>query len=130
MLEIDCSELTTDEQLALAGELTKALESSAIAFLKSARIVFDVLGGRSLDEGKVSAVVLDFIGRRKDAQHYSAERKGNVIVVHSPDPVAAAHGRRRPDLPPNLFKCPLCPFVTPYEEMYNTHYRAHFFGVS
>jgi hypothetical protein len=48
-----------------------------------------------------------------------------TLVVHSADPVAASQKRTTEKLPPNLFKCPFCSFVTPYEELYTVHTRLH-----
>jgi len=125
--EIDCTELTADEQLALAGEVTGALDGKGIALAKGRKIVLDNLSGADLDERTVEAAVSDFISRRKDASHYSVERAGDRIIVHSPDPIAASHSSRLQGLPPNLMKCPFCSFVTPYEELYVVHYRSHGF---
>jgi hypothetical protein len=126
-LEIDCTELTADEQLALAGELTESLGGKAIALPKGRRIVFDSVSGSAPDEGAIRAAVADFIARRKDSSHYSLEMESGDIIVRSPDPIAASHSKNVEKLPPNLLKCPFCPFVTPYEELYVVHYRAHGF---
>jgi len=75
----------------------------------------------------VEVAVHDFIARRSNAAGYSVERRGDTIVVHSPDPGAASRKRRLEGLPPNLFKCPFCPFVTPYQELYVVHCRSHGF---
>lgn len=129
MLEVDCSELTPDELYALAGAITESLGGSGMAVLKGRKIVLDDLTGSPLDETKVYDAVVGFIARRRDAANYSVEKEGERIVVHSPDPIAAAHAKRAGQLPPNLFKCPFCPFVTPYEEAYVVHYRSHGFGM-
>jgi len=126
-LEIDCSELTADEQLALAGEITEALGGKGIALPKGRMIVFDPLEGGGVDDRAVEEAVRDFLSRRKDSSRYSAERKGGKLVVHSPDPVAAGRSANLERLPPNLLKCPFCPFITTYEELYIVHCRSHGF---
>jgi hypothetical protein len=124
-LEIDCSELTADEQLALAGEITGALGGRGLALPKGRKIVLDSLSGPKPDDRTIEAAVADFLSRRKNSSLYSTERDGDTIIIHSPDPVKAGHFRRVERLPPNLLKCPFCSFVTPYEELYVVHYRAH-----
>ncbi len=129
MIEIDCGELTADEQLALAGALNEAMGASGVAFVRDRSIVFDSLVDTQPDKEKVLSVVAAFVSRRKDAAHYSVETKGERVVVHSPDPIAGKRSRRMKTLPPNLYKCPFssCGFVTPYEEAYVVHYRSHGF---
>ena len=129
MLEIDCEELTADERLALASSISEELAGAALALIKGDGIVFDSVGQGEVDPATVEAAVRRFVSRRRDAEHYSVEREGDRIIVRSPDPIAALHGRRQDELPPNVKKCPYCPFVTPYEELYTVHVRAHLFGV-
>ncbi len=128
MIEIDCAELTDDEQIALTGQVTDALEGAGMAVLKGKMIAVDSLGGPP-DPERVAAAVSRFVQRRRDSTHYSVERRGEKFTVHSPDPLAASRGRRVKMLPPNLFRCPFCGFVTPHEELYVVHYRAHGFVV-
>lgn len=127
MIQVDCNELTSDEELALTAELTEALKGKGMAFVKGRVIVFDDFGPSPLDEGAIESAVRDFISRRKDAQHYSCERRSDTLVVHSPDPIAAAKRRKPKGLPPNVYQCPFCPFITPYQELYVVHYRSHGF---
>jgi len=129
VLEIDCSELTADERLALASSISEELAGAALALIKGDDIVFDNLGKGEVDPKTIEGAVKRFVSRRRDAERYSIERDGDRIIVHSPDPIAALHGRRQNELPPNLKKCPYCAFVTPYEELYMVHVRAHLFGV-
>ena len=127
MIEVECSEMTFDEQLALASALSEGLSGGAVALVKDSRIVFDALTGVGLDE--VVGIVKGFVSKRKDAQYYSVEAKGDEITVHTPDPLARSRGRKDPGqlLPDNLLKCPFfgCGFVTPFQELYDIHVRAH-----
>ena len=129
MISIDCSELTADEQLALAEAVTEGLAGRGLALVKDESIVLDDLSGGTLGVSQVEAVVSRFVSRRKDAKDYSVERDGDRLVVRSPDPLARSRGRKMAELPDNVLKCPYCPFVTPYQELYNVHVRAHGFGV-
>jgi ribosomal protein S12 methylthiotransferase accessory factor YcaO len=129
LTEVDCRELTADEQIALAGAITDALRGSGIALVKGRKIVLDRLSGAQLDLHAVDSAIAGFIRRRKDASHYSIERQGDRIVVHSPDPIAGARAGKHEGLPPNLFKCPYCAYATPYEEAYEVHYKSHLFAV-
>jgi len=128
-MKIDCRELTADERLALASSVSEDLAGSALALIKGDDIVFDNFDQGEVDPEIVEEAVRRFVSRRRDAERYSIERNGDRIIVHSPDPTAALRGRRQNELPPNLKKCPYCALVTPYEELYTVHVRAHLFGV-
>jgi len=130
VLTVDCRELTIDEQLALASALSDELQGGAVALLRDEDIVFDVIGGKEVDEGRVMAVVREFVGRRKEGDHYGVELKGDRLIVHSADPLARSRGRRKQGLPPNILKCPACNFVTPYEEALVVHLRSHYAGLT
>jgi hypothetical protein len=128
MNEIDCRELTADEQLALAGAITGALQGKGVALVRGSSIVIDWLGGEPADDEAALAAILEFLARRHEANQYTVEKGARGWVLHSPDPVRASKRRRQAGLPPNLMKCPFCSFVTPYEEEYVVHYRSHGFG--
>jgi len=129
LVEVDCKELKPDEQLTLAGAITEFLGGKGLALAKGRRIVIDDLSSSKIEVETIRRAVSQFLAHRKDAEHYSLENEGDTIVVHSPDPVATAHPERMEQLPPNLFKCPYCSFVTQYEEAYIVHTRAHLFGI-
>ena len=129
MIVIDCQDLSADERIALASAVSDELAGRALALIKGESLVLDQLGEGSIEAERVDGIVRKFVSRRRDAAHYSVEREGDKIVVHSADPVAARRSRRQNELPPNLMKCPFCFFVTPYEEVYNVHVRAHGAGV-
>ncbi len=124
---MDCSELSMDEELALASEISDALEGKWVAVVKDEKIVFGPVMGGDLDEAVVESRIVNFIGRRKEHEFFSVERKGDTFFVHSADPIAAQEHRAQPGLPPNVLKCPFCPFVTPYQEAYVVHTRSHGF---
>ena len=131
MVSIDCRELTFDEQLALASDLSDQLGGKDVALIKGTSIVLDEISGTPPTVGRLGSIVQGFVAKRKDARYYSVETDGDRIVVHSPDPLARSRGRKDTgqSLPPNLLKCPYCPFVTPYQEEYDVHTRAHLFGI-
>jgi hypothetical protein len=128
MIVIDCSELSTDEKLALAAQISDDMSGSVFALVKGVNIVLDALTREKPELSEVKAVVADFISRRKDGSEYSMDVSGDQITVHSADPVAALRKRRQNELPPNLRQCPYCAFVTEYEELYTVHVRAHGVG--
>jgi hypothetical protein len=111
--------------MALAGEISDSLEGRGVALLDDKAIAVDLFDSWEDADKAIEAVVDKFIASRKEGAHYSAERSGNRIIVHSADPVKGMSRRRTEKLPPNLFKCPWCPFVTPHEELYVIHYRSH-----
>jgi hypothetical protein len=127
VIAVDCSELTTDEQLALASEISDALAGKWVALIRDKKIVFGPVLGGEFDQGIVEAAVRDFVGRRKEHQWFSVEWEGDKLLVHSADPIRALERRDRPGLPPNVLKCPFCSFVTTYQEAYVVHTRSHGF---
>jgi len=126
LIQIQCKEMTMDEQLALAGSISDGLQGRGIALVDGSRIVIDGLGG-NVDAMDVSKLVGDFVSKRKDAMYYRVESDGDKLTVHTPDPLARSRGSRHAGLPGNLLKCPHCSFVTPYQELYNVHLRSHYF---
>ena len=129
VLTIDCSEISADEKLALASQISDALEGQALALTKSDSIVLDMLTDEEVDLGTLQAIVDDFVSRRSDSKYYSVDASDETIVIHSADPIAASRRKTENTLPPNLRQCPFCAFITQYEEEYIVHYRSHLFGV-
>jgi hypothetical protein len=129
LIEVDCSEMDLDEQLALASAISDGLGGRGVALVKDAKVVIDAMS--RLAPSEVAALVGSFVARRKDSRHYSVEADGEEIRVHTPDPLARARGRKDTGelLPPNLLKCPFCNFVTPYRELYDVHFRSHGFAL-
>jgi hypothetical protein len=131
VISVSCAELTVDEQLALEVMLGDALGGRALVLNKGDEIVLDQLTDDRVTVGDVLPTVERFVSKRKDSQLYRVVAEGQKLVVSSADPVAAARSRkenRARTVPPNLKQCPFCGFVTPYEEMYIVHVRAHGFG--
>jgi len=128
LIQVDCSEMTLDDQLALASAISDGLGGRVVAAVKDADIVLDTLTG-TVSQGDVMVIVRSFVSKRKDARQYSVESEGDRIIVHTPDPLARSRGRKDTGqlLPPNLLKCPFCNFVTPYQELYDVHFRSHGF---
>jgi hypothetical protein len=129
MIEVECKELTLDEQLALAASLSDSLAGRAIALVSDSRIRMDTISKSGLEPSQVERIVLAFISKRRDARLYSFDWSGETMTIHSPDPLARSRGRKVSQLPDNVMICPFCPFVTPYQEAYNVHVRSHGFGV-
>ena len=127
MIQVECSEMDFDEQLALASAISDGLAGRGMALVKDARIVVDPVG--KVSSSDVLSMVKTFVSKRKDPQLYHVAVDGDLIVVHTPDPLSRARGRKDSGerLPPNLLKCPFCSFITPYEELYNIHVRSHGF---
>jgi hypothetical protein len=127
LVKVDCDEMSTDEQLALASAISDALSGRAIALVNNHTIELDVMSSPGPGTAEVERIVRGFVSKRKDARYYSLELDGDTIVVHTPDPVAGRRGQKPAGLPDNLKKCPFCGFVTPYDELYTVHVRAHGF---
>ena len=130
LLEVDCSEMTLDDQLALASAISDGLGGRAVALVKDDKLALDTMSNK-VTAGEVADVVRGFVSKRKDAKYYSVEADGDEIKVHTPDPLSRSRGRQDTGqlLPDNLLKSPYCAFVSPYQEMYDVHMRSHLFGV-
>jgi hypothetical protein len=130
LIEVDCSEMTLDDQLALASAISDGLGGRAVALVNHDKLALDTMSNK-VSVGEVAGVVRGFVSKRKDAKYYSVEEDGEEIKVHTPDPLARARGRKDTGqlLPDNVLKCPYCSFITPYQELYNIHMRSHLFGV-
>ena len=125
LILVDCSELSADEKLALASQLSDRLEGVAVALIKGKDIVLDPLSDESLDPSAVKDSVTDFVSRRKDSAHYAVEAAGERIVVRSADPVPSMRKKKQNQLPPNLKQCAFCGFVTEYDDILMLHTRLH-----
>ncbi len=125
MVKVDCSELTQDEQLALASSISDALQGRGLALAKGDAIVVDNISGERVGLSELVGLVEKFVSRRKDSGLYSVERAGDTIVVHSPDPVAARRSRTPYRAPPGAYLCPSCGLVLPDEGKYQQHLRVH-----
>jgi len=125
LIVVDCSELSANEKLALASQLSDKLEGVAVALVKGEDIVLDSLSDERPEPSAVKESVTDFISRRKDSAHYAVEVAGERIIVRSADPVSAMRKKRQNQLPPNLKQCSFCGFVTEYEDLLMLHTRLH-----
>lgn len=125
LILVDCSDLSADEKLALASQLSDKLEGVAVALVKGEDIVLDPLSDESPDPSTVKDSVTEFISRRKDSAHYAVEVAGERIVVRSAEPVSAMRKKKQNQLPPNLKQSSFCGFVTEYEDLLMLHTRLH-----
>lgn len=129
MILVDCSEISADEKLALASQLSDTLEGVAVALIRGKDIVLDAISDGKLEQSVVNGAVTDFISRRKDAAQYAVEVAGERIVVHSADPGPALRKKKKKrqqnQLPPNLEQCPFCGFVTQHQDLLMLHVRLH-----
>jgi hypothetical protein len=125
MILVDCSELSANEKLALASQLSDKLEGVAVALIKGEDIILDALSDEKPEPSAVKDSVTDFISRRKDAAHYAVEVAGERIVIRSADPVSAMRKKKQNQLPPNLKQCSFCGFVTEYDDLLMLHVRLH-----
>jgi hypothetical protein len=126
MIQIDCSEMTLDEQLALSSSISEGLQGRGVALVNGSKIVIDEIQGK-VSASEVLTLVRGFVSKRKDAKYYSVDAEGERFTVHTPDPLARNRGNKVAGLPDNLLKCPHCSFVTPFQELYNVHLRSHYF---
>lgn len=125
MLKIDCSELAGDLKLALAEAVSAGLAGSGIALLDGDYIVIDELSKPAVNMLKLRTVVQSYLASRTDASTFKVEEAGNSVVVHSTIPVTTKEKRVKDQLPPGLFQCPVCGYVSTSEDAYQLHLRMH-----
>ena len=75
MIEVDCSELTLDQQLALASTISESLAGRAVGLVRDTKIVLDTISG-NVSLADVEQIVSEFVSKRKESQYYSVEVKG------------------------------------------------------
>ena len=129
MLQIDCSELSPDEKLTLASEISDALEGRALALVKLDAIVFDQLSDEKVGVDTLQPIVSDFVSReeRLAVLRSGGERGDRDGTFGRPHRGSEEEDRVHPAA--DLRQCPYCSFITQYEEEYTVHVRAHLFGV-
>ena len=121
MIKVDCSELSGEVKLALAEAISEGLGGSGVALLDGDYVAIDTLSGPDIGAARVQSIVSSYLSTRKDASTYRVESDGQRVVVHSSAQVTAQQKRVEDKLPPGLFQCPVCGFVTTSEGAY--HYR-------
>ena len=125
MIKVDCSELTQEEQLALAASISDELQGKSLALVKGSSIVIDRISGPKLDVAQLVCLVEKFVSKRKDANYYGVERQEDKVVVRSPDPIAAKRNRTHYRVPPGAYQYPACGLILPDEGKYQIHLRTH-----
>lgn len=125
MIKLDCSELSGETKLAVAEAISKGLNGMGVALLDGNYIAIDTLSGPDIGPDRVQSIVKSYISGRKDASAYEVESDGKHIVIHSSVPVSAREKHVEDRLPPGLFQCPVCGFVTTSEDAYHDHLRYH-----
>jgi hypothetical protein len=125
MIKVDCSELSGKAKLTLAEAISEGLGGSGLALLDGNGIAIDALSGQEIAVDEIQSILKAYISGRKDASPYTVERDGAHLVVHSSVPVSAREKRVEERLPPGLFKCSVCGFVTTSQDGYQDHLRIH-----
>jgi hypothetical protein len=125
MIKVDCSELTEEEQLALAASISDELQGKSLALVNGSNIVIDQISGPKLDVAQLVHLVEKFVSKRKDVNQYGVERHEDKVVLHSPYPLAAKRTRSYYRVPPGAYQCPACGLIFPDEGRYQVHLRTH-----
>ncbi len=125
MIKVDCSELSGETKLAMAEAISNGLNGMGVALLDGKYIAIDTLSGPDVGADLVQSILRSYIDGRKDASAYRIESDGKHIVVHSSVSMSPQEKRVEDRLPPGLFQCPVCGFVTTSEDGYHDHLRIH-----
>jgi hypothetical protein len=125
MIKVDCSELSGEMKLALAEAITRGLDGTGVALLDGKYIAIDTLSGPDIGADRVQSILRSYISGRKDASALTVESDDQRVVVRSSAPVSAREKRVEERLPPGLFQCPVCGYVTTSEDAYHDHLRLH-----
>ena len=125
MIKVDCSELSGEVKLALAEAISDGLGGSGVALLDGDYIAIDTLSGPEASASRIESIISSYLSRADDASAYRVEGDGKRLVVHSSLAVSAKEKKVRETLPPGLFQCPVCGFVTTSKDGYDDHLRMH-----
>ena len=125
MIKVDCSELSGETKLAIAEAISNGLNGTGVALLDGSYVAIDTLSGPDIGTDRVRSILQSFISGMKDASSYKIESDGKHIAVRSSVAVSAQEKRVEDRLPPGLFQCPVCGFVTTSEDGYHDHLRMH-----
>jgi hypothetical protein len=125
MIKVDCTELSGETKLALAEAITKGLEGAGVALLDGKYIAIDTLSGPEIGADRVQSILRSYIAGRKDASAFTVESDNQHVVVRSSARVSTREKRVEDRLPPGLFQCPVCGYVTTSEDAYHDHLRIH-----
>ena len=125
MIKVDCSELSGETKLAMAEAISEGLNGTGVALLDGNYIAIDTLSGPDIGTDQVKSILRLYISGRKDASAYTVESDSKHIAVRYSMPVSTQEKRVENRLPPGLFQCPVCGFVTTSEDGYHDHLRIH-----
>ena len=125
MIKVDCSELSGEAKLALAEAISEGLGGAGVALLDGNDIAIDTLSGPDISLDRMLTVLKSSLSGMKDASAYRVESDGKHIAVRSSVLVSEKEKRVEDRLPPGLFQCPVCGFVTTSEDGYQNHLRMH-----
>jgi len=125
MIKVDCSELSGETKLAIAEAISNGLDGKGVALLDGNYVAIDTLSGPDVGADRVQFILKTYISGRKDASTYWVEGDSKHIVVHCSMVVPSKEKRVEERLPPGLFQCPVCGFVTTSEDSYHDHLRLH-----
>ena len=125
MIHVDCSRFMRFE-LELAAYLSEKLDGSAIALVRDKDIIIDQIFGADVasPSALVSAVDSFFVDR-SIAGECSARLDGEKIVIFAPEGYAKAKDGEKSNLPPNVYQCAHCGYITQDETTYRLHERSH-----
>lgn len=125
MIKVNCSELSGKTKLALAEAISETLDGTGIALLDGNCIAIDILSGPDIGADQLQDILRSSISGLKDASAYRVEIDSKRIAVRSSVPASSDEKRVEEGLPPGLFKCTVCGFVTTSDQGYHDHLRIH-----
>lgn len=125
MIKVDCSELSGETKVAIAEAISEGLGGAGVALLDGDYVAIDTLSGPDIGADRVQSILRSYISRRKDASLYRVESDGKHLAVRSSLALSPKEKRVEDKLPPGLFQCPVCGFVTTSEGSYQDHLRIH-----
>jgi len=109
----------------MAEAISNGLDEKGVALLDGNNVAIDTLSGPDIGADRIQSILRSYISGRNDASAYRVEGDSMHVVVHSSVPVSAQKRRVEERLPPGLFQCPICGFVTTSEDGYHEHLRIH-----
>ena len=114
----------------LAGYISEKLEGSAIALVQSGDIVIDWLSEspQYRSSAQIISIIHSFLAAKDLSGDYELDSFEDFIDIHPRGgiQVTKKSARKQPDLPPNVFRCTHCGYVTSDEFALRLHERLHY----
>ena len=96
----------------------------AIPSMKIHEFMLSPIDGESLELENIVKAVKEFFASIGETANYGVLPKGDVILIKSLHERPPEKAKKPAE---SMFACPHCGYVTPYEVLWQTHMKIHYF---